>query len=72
MRSRSSIVVVTTLWTGQSEIRILAGARDFSLFFGSTSPAVGPPSLLFHRYSSSVLGVKQPGCEFDHKPLSST
>ena len=31
MRSQSSFVIVTMLWTGQYEIRILAGARDFAL-----------------------------------------
>ena len=33
MRSWSSVVIGTMLWTGQSEIHILAGARDFSHFW---------------------------------------
>jgi len=33
MRIWSSVVIVTMLWTGHSEIHILVGARDFSLFW---------------------------------------
>ena len=33
---------------------------------------VGPPSPLFIGYGGSFLGVKQPGCEADHLPSSST
>jgi len=28
----------------------------------------GPPSLLFNGYWGSFLGVKWPGCKFDHSP----
>jgi hypothetical protein len=55
---------VTTLRVGRSVVRILTGAKDFSILRKLPDRVLGP--------NGSMPGVKQPGSNDDHSSLSST
>jgi len=66
----SSVIMVTRLWAGRSEVRFPIGARDFTpLKNVQTSSGTKP---VFSSVSTVVIsGIQQPGQEADHPPSSS-
>ena len=58
----STVIIVTILQSGWSRVRILVGARDFSLL---QKIQTGPEAKL-NEYGCPFLGIKQPGHEVNH------
>jgi hypothetical protein len=57
-----TVIIVTTLQSGQSRLQILVGARDFSLLQNIWT---GTEAELY-GYGYPFLGIKQPGHEVNH------
>jgi len=61
---KCTVSTVTTLRAGRPGARILTGAKDFSLLRKRPDQVLGP--------KGSMPGIKQPGSNVDHSPLSGT
>ena len=72
MRSRdSSVGIVTRLGPRRSGVRILTGATRFLFYTQRRDRLRGPVSFQFSGYRGSLSGMKRPGRDVDHSPVSS-